>query len=73
MYAVFAAAQLIIMKSSSVALGLVHSTFMNKAYMMHLSLEIYKHNQEKVKDLQLLCIQKVTLHKINFTATISSN
>ncbi len=42
MYAVFAAAPLVIMERSSVGLGLVHSTFMNKTFTMHMSLEIYK-------------------------------
>ncbi len=73
MYAMFAAAPLIIMKSSFVGLGLADSIFMNKTYMMHISLEIYKHNQEKVKPFQLIRIQKVTLHEINYIATIACN
>ncbi len=52
----FAAAPLIIMERSSVGLGLVHSTFMNKTYTMHMSVEIYKTKPRKGETLS------ITLH-----------
>ncbi len=58
MYAVFAAAPLIIMKSSSVGLGLFHSMLMNKTYMMHVPLKMYKSKTGKGETLSISLFSK---------------
>ncbi len=58
---------LIHMKSSSVGLGLVHSTFMNKTFMMHMSVEIYKPKTGKGETLSIYMHSKGDIQSRSLT------